>query len=205
MSHSRPCHPVLLTVPQTKASSLSAGTELGAAATVVSSLYWHGPTFSTALIYWGIQTLFSPPTLFAQQTLSPIPSVPSPCPLLGLQFLCCVCLTLPWQQSRREAASTLYFSLIPFFFFSAHSFSLAPLSCYSSRVNSSMAALAVSYLYLSQLHTPCFFLCVCSYRWMCCTYARLPGKQMVSRMKSTQGKVIKSNVFEGDCGKHLTP
>lgn len=39
-SHSRPCNPMSFTVSQTKASSLSAGTELGAAATVVSSLYW---------------------------------------------------------------------------------------------------------------------------------------------------------------------
>lgn len=115
MSHSTPCHPMLFTVPpvlQTKASSLSAGTELGAAATVVSSLYWQAELLNSTDLLGNTDAIF-----FHNRLLSlPGLPLPSPCPLLGLQFLSSVCLTLPWQRRQREAASTLSFSLIPVFF-----------------------------------------------------------------------------------------
>lgn len=125
MSHSRPCHPMLFTVPpvlQTKASSLSAGTKLGAAATAVSSLYWQGPSFSTTLIYWGIQTLFSP-----QQTVS-LPFLPSlsalPVPPVRVILSELSLFDSATKQRTDGAANTLSFSLSLISF--SHSFTLGP-------------------------------------------------------------------------------
>ncbi len=87
-SHSRPCHPMLFAVPpvlQTKASSLSAGTELGAAATAISSLYWQAELLNTTDLLRNTDTIFFPnrPAPFHVSHLC----LPSLCPLLGLQFL----------------------------------------------------------------------------------------------------------------------
>lgn len=84
MSHSRPCHPMLLTVPpvlQTKASSLSAGTELGAAATAVSSLHWQAELLNNTDLLRNTDAIFFPnrPSPFHFSHL-PLPSL---CPLLG--------------------------------------------------------------------------------------------------------------------------
>lgn len=95
--------------------------------------------------------------------------VPSLCPLLGLQFLSWVCLTLPWQQ-RREKLPAHSPSLWFLFFFLSRSFIPSPLSSYSGRVNGTMAALAVKDLYLSQLHALCVFFFVVFF------FSVLPGE-----------------------------
>lgn len=114
MSHSRPCHPMLFTVPpvlQTKASSLSAGTELSAAATAISLLYWRARTSQQHWFTGEYRHYFLPLSLLFLPSLSAL-SVPP----VRVTFLSWVCLTLPWQQRQSEAASTLSFSLILFFF-----------------------------------------------------------------------------------------
>lgn len=84
MSHSRRCHPMLFTVLpvlQTKASSLSAGTELGAAATTVSSLYQQAKLLNNTDLLGNTDAIFflNRPSPFH----SSHPSLPSLCPLLG--------------------------------------------------------------------------------------------------------------------------
>lgn len=143
MPHSRPCHPMLFTVLpvlQTKASSLSAGTELGAAATAVSSLQRRAKLLNNTDLLGNTDVIFfhDAPSLCR-------PSLPALCPLLGLQFLSWVCFTLPWQQMLREAASALSLSLI--------------LVCFSRSFTLSKD------FHLSLYHSICVFF-LCFVRWM---------------------------------------
>ena len=126
------------------------------------------------------------------------PSLPSLCPLLGLQFLSRVCLTLPWQQRQREAASTLFFSLIlvGFFFLSlCLSFSVlcratvvewtAPWQHWQLKTCICLSCtLSVCFSFLSS-----FF---CSSRWMSCRQG-CQGSRWLQERKRKQNCRRKKN------------
>ena len=119
MSHSRPCHPTLFTVLRTKARSLSAGTELGAAATAVSSLYWGGPASQQHWFRGRIQALFSSPL---KDTFPSSPPHP---------FMCAPGQRRLFDSAVVAEAKWSYTLLL------CHPFNLSPLCSYSSWVNGS--------------------------------------------------------------------
>lgn len=182
MSHSRRCHPMLFTVLpvlQTKASSLSAGTELGAAATTVSSLYQQAKLLNNTDLLGNTDAIFflNRPSPFH----SSHPSLPSLCPLLGATI---PSLSLFHSAAAAKAERSCQHTLLLFdsCFFLSQSFTLK----YSSWVNGTMAALAVKDFYLSQLHALCVFPLLSSFFMFLqvnVMQARVPGEQMALRKR----------------------